>query len=75
MAFFSKKELEEKQKRLGNNEAKIGEFDLHAEDHKMLMKLRNQYLHCSASMDGIGMEPNKKQDLIAIDWNRKIISG
>jgi hypothetical protein len=75
MVFFSKKELEEKKKRLGNNEAKIDEFDLQSEDHKMLMKLRKQYLHCSASMDGIGMEPNKKQDLIAIDWNRKIISG
>jgi len=73
MTFFTKKELEEKEKRLRNNANT--EFDLQAQDHKMLMNLRKNYLHCSASMDGAGMEPNKKHNLIDIDWNRKIIQG
>jgi hypothetical protein len=75
MIFFTKSELEKKEGRLGNNKAKVDEFGLQLADHKMLMNLRNKYLHCSASMDGIGMEPNKKHNLIDIDWNRKIISG
>lgn len=73
ITFFTKKELEEKEKRIGNNVDTV--FDLQVEDHKMLMNLRKKYLHCSASMDGVGMEPNKKYNLIDIDWNRKIIQG
>ncbi|MBF4491705.1 DUF2235 domain-containing protein [Flavobacterium sp. MR2016-29] len=72
MTFFTKKELEEKEKRLGN---KSNELNLQIEDHRMLMNLRRKYLHCSASMDGAGMEPNKKYNLIDIDWKRKVISG
>ncbi|MCV9926740.1 DUF2235 domain-containing protein [Flavobacterium sp. LS1R49] len=82
MTFFSKKELEEKEKRLGNNETEIDKFYSQAEDHKMLMTLRNKYLHCSASMDGIGMEPrmtkptgvgsNSYREII---WERFIING
>ncbi|MBF7093599.1 DUF2235 domain-containing protein [Flavobacterium sp. ALJ2] len=75
MIFFTKKELEEKKKRLGNNKTEIDKFNSQDEDHTMLMKLRNKYLHNSASMDGVGMEPNKKYNLIDIDWNRKIIPG
>jgi len=40
----------------------------------MLPILRNKYLHCSASMDGIGMEPNHDNQSNII-WKRKIISG
>lgn len=75
ITFFTQKELEEKKIRLGSNQFKKDEFDLHTSDHKMLINLRKKYLHCSASMDGIGMEPNKKYNLIDIDRNRKIIPG
>jgi hypothetical protein len=80
--FFSKKELEEKENRLGNSQAEIDKFELQVEDHKMLMWLRNEYLHCSASMDGVGMEPRMTHPVMdgseeyrEIIWKRFIIDG
>jgi len=43
-------------------------------DHNILLELRNQYLHCSASMDGVGMEPIQDNQSNII-WKRKIIAG
>ena len=43
-------------------------------DYHLLPKLRNEYLHCSANMDGIGMEPTQDNQNNII-WERKIIQG
>ncbi|MCV9928761.1 hypothetical protein OIU83_13910 [Flavobacterium sp. LS1R49] len=69
-------------KSIVNNETEIDKFYSQAEDHKMLMTLRHKYLHCSASMDGIGMEPrmtkptgvgsNSYREII---WERFKING
>ncbi len=82
ITFFSKTELEAKEKKLGNSKAEIDKFDLQAEDHRMLMTLRNEYLHCSASMDGVGKEPRMthpdmdgSDEYREIIWKRFIIPG
>ena len=39
------------------------------------MDLRNEYLNCSPSMDGVGMEPTKQKNRIDPNWNREILVG
>jgi hypothetical protein len=75
LKFYTAKEIEAKRKKNWDSEKERDDFNQKVKDHNMLLMLRGQYLHCSASMDGVGMEPNKKKELIAIDWNRKIIPG
>jgi hypothetical protein len=82
ITFFSKTELEGKKKQLGNNKGEIDKFDLQAEDHRILMTLRNKYLHCSASMDGVAKEPRMthpdmdgSDEYREIIWKRFIIPG
>jgi len=74
LKYYTKTEIEAKRKKEWKNNQEIEAFNALIGEHKMLVKLRNQYLHCSASMDGIGMEPTQDSQNNII-WKRKIIKG
>ena len=62
LTFYTNAELVEKKKLLDNNSLRVDKYNLMVNDHNMLLWLRNQYLHSSASMDGVGMEPLIKNE-------------
>lgn len=74
LKFYSNKQIEAKRKKVWSNQQEIDVFNSIVGDHNLLLELRNKYLHCSASMDGIGMEPIKDNQSNII-WKRKIICG
>lgn len=74
LKFYSNKLIEAKRKKVWQNQKEVDDFNTMVADHNILLELRNGYLHCSASMDGIGMEPTQDNQNNII-WNRKIISG
>jgi Uncharacterized alpha/beta hydrolase domain (DUF2235) len=73
LKYYTNKEIEAMRKVGWKNDNEIKAFDLKVADHNMLMELRNKYLHCSASMDGVGMEPRKQENRIDPNWNREIL--
>jgi hypothetical protein len=74
LKFYTNRQIEAKRKKVWYNHKEADEFDNMVGDHNALLELRNKYLHCSANMDGIGMEP--RQDTQSnIIWKRKIIAG
>ncbi|WP_456314309.1 T6SS phospholipase effector Tle1-like catalytic domain-containing protein [Pseudomonas shirazensis] len=74
LKLYNHIEIEAKRKTVWQNQKEMDDFNTLINDYKMLPILRNKYLHCSASMDGIGMEPNHDNQSNII-WKRKIISG
>ncbi|MEL1255774.1 DUF2235 domain-containing protein [Flavobacterium sp. DGU38] len=74
MKFYTKKQIELKRKKEWKNQQEINDFNTMVTDYYLLPGLRNKYLHCSASMDGIGMEP-QMDNLSNIIRKRKKISG
>lgn len=74
LKFYTKTQIEVKQKTVWKNQQEIDDFNIIVGDYFLLPSLRNQYLHCSANMDGIGMEPNRDKQSNII-WKRKIIPG
>ncbi|OMQ09525.1 DUF2235 domain-containing protein [[Flexibacter] sp. ATCC 35103] len=74
LKFYTNKQIEAKRKKVWYSQKEADDFNTMVGDHNVLIKLRNKYLHCSANMDGIGMEP--RQDTQSnIIWERKIIAG
>jgi hypothetical protein len=80
--FYTKNELEAQRKKTWGSQQERDDFNLKIADHNMLITLRNKYLHCSASMDGIGMEPRMTKptgtasnSFREIIWKRFIIQG
>lgn len=57
-------EIHEKYKGVKSNDDRFEVYEQELQEQKDLRKLRNQYLHWSADLDSIGMEPTK-------DWKRK----
>lgn len=74
LTLYSKKQIEAKRKKTWQNQKEVDDFNTMINDYSMLPKLRNLYLHCSANMDGLGMEPTQ-DDQNNIIWERKIIPG
>ena len=62
LLFYTNAELVEKKKLLDNKSLTVDKYNIMVNDHNMLLWLRNQYLHSSASMDGVGMEPLIKNE-------------
>ncbi|MBB6270086.1 hypothetical protein HDF26_000513 [Pedobacter cryoconitis] len=57
MIFYTNKEFIRFKELLASKQMSADDFNRKANDHNMLLQLRNRYLHWSASWDGIGMEP------------------
>lgn len=74
LKFYTNKKIESKRKKEWKNQEEIDDFNTMVADYYLLPTLRNQYLHCSANMDGVGMEP-QQDDLGNIIRKRKVISG
>lgn len=74
LKLYTQKQIEEKRKKVWLNQKEVDHFNTLVADYYILPKLRNQYLHCSASMDGVGMEP-QQDNLSNIIRKRKIIAG
>jgi len=74
LKLYNNLEIEAQRKTVWKNQKEMDDFNTLVNDYDMLPKLRNRYLHCSASMDGIGMEPNQDTQSNII-WTRKIITG
>lgn len=74
LQYYTKSEIEKKRKKEWQNNKEIEVFNALIGEHNMLVKLRNQYLHCSANMDGTGMEPTQDSQNNII-WKRTIIKG
>ena len=74
LKLYTHKEIETQRKTIWKNQKGMDDFNTLVNDYDMLPKLRNRYLHCSASMHGIGMEPNQDNQSNIV-WKRKIISG
>lgn len=72
--FYKKKEIEAQRKTVWQNQKEVDNFNTMVGDFHLLQNLRNHYLHCSANMDGIGMEPTRDINN-NIKWKRKIIPG
>ena len=62
LTFYTTAELAEKKKQVDYKSLSVDKYNLMVTDHNMLLWLRNQYLHSSASMDGVGMEPLIKNE-------------
>lgn len=74
LKFYTNKQIETKRKNKWQNQREVDDFNTMVGDHNVLLELRNKYLHCSASMDGIGMEPREDTQSNII-WKRKTIAG
>jgi uncharacterized protein (DUF2235 family) len=74
LKFYTSKQIDAKRKKVWFNQQEVDDFNSIVGDHNLLLKLRNKYLHCSANMDGIGMEPVQDNQNNII-WKRKIIPG
>ncbi|MHC0445196.1 T6SS phospholipase effector Tle1-like catalytic domain-containing protein [Flavobacterium sp. 3-218] len=74
LKYYTKNEIEAKRKKAWKNNEEIDAFNALIREHLMLVDLRNKYLHCSANMDGVGMEPVQDNQSNII-WKRKIIQG
>ncbi|OXA87292.1 T6SS phospholipase effector Tle1-like catalytic domain-containing protein [Flavobacterium hercynium] len=74
LQFYTAKEIESKRQKVWHDQKAVDAFNTMVGEHYMLEKLRKNYLHCSASLDGIGMEPiqDNRNNII---WKRKIIQG
>jgi len=72
--FYSNKQIESKRKKVWQSQKEADDFNSIVGDHNILIDLRNQYLHCSASMDSVGMEP-QMDSASNIIRERKKISG
>ncbi|CAC9972961.1 T6SS phospholipase effector Tle1-like catalytic domain-containing protein [Flavobacterium panici] len=74
LKFYTSKEIELKRKKEWRNQKEVDDFNTMVADYYLLPDLRNNYLHCSANMDGVGMEP-QQDNLSNIIRKRTIISG
>jgi hypothetical protein len=74
LKFYTNKQIETKRKEERRTQKEVDDFNTMVGEHNILLELRNKYLHCSASMDGIGMEPTQDNQNNII-WKRRIISG
>jgi len=74
LKFYTNKQIEAKRKNTWQSQKELDDFNTMVADHNILLELRNQYLHCSASMDGVGME-HIQDNQSNIIWKRKIIAG
>ncbi|MFC0777118.1 T6SS phospholipase effector Tle1-like catalytic domain-containing protein [Flavobacterium sp. HJSW_4] len=74
LQYYTKSEIEAKRKKIWKNNQEIDAFNILVAEHYMLVDLRNKYLHCSANMDGVGMEPQMDNQSNIIR-KRKTISG
>lgn len=57
LKFYTKTQIESKRKKEWKNQKEIDDFNIMVTDYYILPDLRNNFLHCSANMDGVGMEP------------------
>lgn len=74
LQYYTKREIEAKRKKEWNNNDEVDAFNTMVGEHYMIVDLRNKYLHCSANMDGIGMEPTQDSQNNIV-WKRTIIKG
>jgi hypothetical protein len=74
LRYYTKSEIEAKRKKTWQNNKEVKAFNALIGEHNMLVYLRNKYLHCSANMDGTGMEP-KQDSQSNIIWKRTLIKG
>ncbi|WP_281234445.1 T6SS phospholipase effector Tle1-like catalytic domain-containing protein [Flavobacterium gelatinilyticum] len=74
LKFYTSKQIELKRKKEWKNQKEIDDFNTMVADYYLLPDLRKKYLHCSANMDGIGMEP-QMDNASNIIRKRKTISG
>lgn len=74
LVFYTNKQIETKRKKVWQIQREVDEFNSTVGDHNVLLDLRSNFLHCSASMDGVGMEP-QMDNLNNIIRIRKIIAG
>jgi len=74
LKYYTPTQIEAKRKKVWYDQKEVDAFNTMVADYHILPKLRNEYLHCSASMDGIGMEPTQDNQNNII-WERKIIQG
>lgn len=74
LKFYTNKEIESKRKKEWRNQEEVDDFNTMVADYYLLPDLRNNFLHCSANMDGVGMEP-QQDNLSNIIRKRTIISG
>ncbi|WP_445722405.1 T6SS phospholipase effector Tle1-like catalytic domain-containing protein [Flavobacterium sp.] len=80
--YYTKETLDQEKKLIEQKRAKnvltqkeIDSYNQKANDHNLLWNLRNKFLHFSASMDGIGMEPLREPKTKKMKENRYIIQG
>ena len=70
-----KKVIEQKRAKKTLTQKEVKAYNQKSEDHNLLWSLRNQFLHFSASMDGIGKEPLRDPKTDIMKENRYIIAG
>ena len=70
-----KKQVEEKRLKKQLTQKEVDIYNQKANDHITLWTLRNKFLHFSASMDGIGMEPLKNEKTRKMEEDRFKIEG
>lgn len=71
MRFYTDKDMSGLKLLLDKKQISAADYNIKDQDHKMLLLLRNKYLHWSASWDGIGMEPqiNKQGNRERVIYN------
>ncbi|RYJ40789.1 DUF2235 domain containing protein [Flavobacterium anhuiense] len=74
LKFYTKEQIESKRKKEWKNQKEIDDFNTMVADYYILPDLRNKFLHCSANMDGVGMEP-QMDNVSNIIRKRVTISG
>jgi hypothetical protein len=74
LQYCTKSEIEARRKKEWHSQKEMDDFNTLIGEHNMLVDLRNKYLHCSANMDGAGMEPTQDNQSNII-WKRTIIKG
>ena len=67
--------IEQKRAKKTLTQKEVDVYNQKSDDHNLLWSLRNQFLHFSASMDGIGKEPLRDPKTDIMKENRYIIAG
>ncbi len=70
-----KKIIEQKRAKNQLTQKEVDDYNQKAGDHNLLRTLRKGFLHFSASMDGIGMEPRRYAKTDIMEENRFKIDG
>ena len=67
--------IEQKRAKKTLTQKEVDVYNQKSDDHNLLWSLRNQFLHFSASMDGIGKEPLRDPKTDIMKETRYIIAG